>query len=283
MSTPTEKLVAEGVSIWLDDLSRERITSGNLTELISTRNVSGVTTNPTIFQGAIGGGGHAYAAQIAELAAAGASVDDAIFAATTDDVRDAADIFRPVYDATDGIDGRVSIEVSPDLAHDTDATIAQAKELWAKVDRPNVHIKIPATKAGLPAITAVLAEGISVNVTLIFSLERYSEVIDAYLSGLEQAQANGHDISKIHSVASFFVSRVDTEVDKRLVAVGTDEADGAQVARRRRERPPRVRAVRAGVRHRPREGADGCRRPRPAAALGVDRRQGPRRCPTPST
>ncbi|MGW9586475.1 transaldolase [Microbacterium sp. NPDC055455] len=224
MSTPTEKLVAEGVSIWLDDLSRERITSGNLTELISMRNVSGVTTNPTIFQGAIGGGGHAYADQIGELARAGASVDDAIFAATTDDVRDAADIFRPVYDATDGVDGRVSIEVSPDLAHDTDATVAQAKELWAKVDRPNVHIKIPATKAGLPAITAVLAEGISVNVTLIFSLERYAEVIEAFLAGLEQAQANGKDISKIHSVASFFVSRVDTEVDKRLTAIGTDEA-----------------------------------------------------------
>ena len=224
MSTPTEKLVAEGVSIWLDDLSRERITSGNLTELISTRNVSGVTTNPTIFQGAIGGGGHSYAEQITQLAQAGASVDEAIFAATTDDERDAAHIYRPVYDATGGVDGRVSIEVSPDLAHDTEATIAQAKELWATVGRPNVHIKIPATKAGLPAITATLAEGISVNVTLIFSLERYAEVIDAFLSGIEQAKASGHDISQIHSVASFFVSRVDTEVDKRLVAIGTDEA-----------------------------------------------------------
>src|SRR6478735_2323417 len=224
MSTPTEKLVAEGVSIWLDDLSRERITSGNLTELISTRNVSGVTTNPTIFQGAIGGGGHAYADQIAQLAAQGASVDEAIFAATTDDVRDAADIFRPVYDATRGVDGRVSIEVSPDLAHDTDATIAQAKELSAAVDRPNALIKIPATKAGLPAITEVIGAGISVNVTLIFSLERYAEVIDAYLAGLEKAQAAGLDISKIHSVASFFVSRVDTEVDKRLTAIGSDEA-----------------------------------------------------------
>lgn len=224
MTTPTEKLTAAGVSIWLDDLSRDRITSGNLTELISTRNVTGVTTNPTIFQGAIGSGAASYSAQIAELAAAGASVDAAIFAATTDDVRDAADILRPVHDATDGVDGRVSIEVSPDLAHDTDGTVAQAKELWATVDRPNVLIKIPATKAGLPAITATLAEGISVNVTLIFSLERYADVIDAYLAGLEQAQANGHDISTIHSVASFFVSRVDTEVDKRLVAIGTDEA-----------------------------------------------------------
>ncbi|MCH6229734.1 transaldolase [Microbacterium sp. CFH 31415] len=225
MSTPTEKLSAAGVSIWLDDLSRERITSGNLTELISTRNVTGVTTNPTIFQGAIGGGGHAYADQIAQLAAKGASVDEAIFAATTDDVRDAADIFRPVYDATKGVDGRVSIEVSPDLAHDTDATVAQAKELWATVDRPNVHIKIPATKAGLPAITAVLAEGISVNVTLIFSLERYADVIEAYLAGIEKAKDAGHDVSQIHSVASFFVSRVDTEVDKRLEAIGTDEAE----------------------------------------------------------
>jgi len=224
MTTPTEQLTAAGVSIWLDDLSRERITSGNLTELITTRNVSGVTTNPTIFQSAIGGGGHSYAEQIAELAGRGASVDETIFAATTDDVRDAADIFRPVYDATGGVDGRVSIEVSPDLAHDTDATIVQAKELWASVARPNVHIKIPATKAGLPAITAVLAEGISVNVTLIFSLDRYAEVIDAYLSGIEQAKANGHDISRIHSVASFFVSRVDTEVDKRLNAIGTDAA-----------------------------------------------------------
>jgi len=223
MSTPTEQLTAQGVSIWLDDLSRERITSGNLAELIATRNVTGVTTNPTIFAGALSNG-HSYEAQVAELEVAGASTDEAIFRITTDDVRDAADVFRPVFDASAGVDGRVSIEVSPDLAHDTAATIAQAKELWATVDRPNVHIKIPATKAGLPAITAVLAEGISVNVTLIFSLERYAAVIDAYLSGIEQAQANGHDISAIHSVASFFVSRVDTEVDKRLTAIGTDEA-----------------------------------------------------------
>jgi transaldolase len=226
MSTPTEKLAAAGVSIWLDDLSRSRITSGNLAELIKTRNVTGVTTNPSIFQAAIGGGAEAYDAQIAELAKAGANVDEAIFAATTDDVRDASDIFRPVFDATDGVDGRVSIEVSPDLAHDTDATIAQAKQLHDRVGRDNVLIKIPATKAGLPAITEVIGAGISVNVTLIFSLERYSEVVDAYLAGLEKAQAAGLDLSKIHSVASFFVSRVDTEVDKRLAAIGTDEAAG---------------------------------------------------------
>ncbi|BDV30468.1 transaldolase [Microbacterium terricola] len=226
MTTPTADLAAAGVSIWLDDLSRSRITSGNLAGLIESRDVTGVTTNPTIFQSAIGNkNDDSYSAQIADLAGRGASVDETIFELTTDDVRDAADIFRPVFDATDGLDGRVSIEVSPDLAHDTDATIAQAKELWAKVDRPNALIKIPATKAGLPAITAVLAEGISVNVTLIFSLDRYADVIDAYLAGIEQAQANGHDVSKIHSVASFFVSRVDTEVDKRLSAYSDPAAE----------------------------------------------------------
>lgn len=225
MSTPTQDLSAAGVSIWLDDLSRSRIDSGNLAELIETRNITGVTTNPSIFQAAIGNtDDDSYDAPLAALAEGGADVDAAIFAITTTDVRDAADIFRPVYDATGGLDGRVSIEVSPDLAHDTDATTAEAKQLWATVDRPNALIKIPATKAGLPAITATLAEGISVNVTLIFSLERYDAVIDAYLAGLEQAKANGHDLSGIHSVASFFVSRVDTEVDKRLVSIGTDDA-----------------------------------------------------------
>ncbi|WP_288452507.1 transaldolase [uncultured Microbacterium sp.] len=207
----------------LDDLSRERISSGNLAALIVDRNVTGVTTNPTIFAGALSKG-EAYAAQVADLAAAGASVDEAIFRITTDDVRDATDIFRPVFDATGGVDGRVSIEVSPELAHDTEGTIAQAKQLWATVDRANALIKIPATKAGLPAIAAVIGAGISVNVTLIFSLERYAEVIDAYLTGLAEAKAAGIDISTIHSVASFFVSRVDTEVDKRLKAIGTDEA-----------------------------------------------------------
>lgn len=223
MSTPTEQLSAAGVSIWLDDLSRTRITTGNLADLIATRDVVGVTTNPTIFAGALSNG-EAYDAQVRELAAAGTSVDDAIFRITTDDVRDATDIFRPVFDATSGVDGRVSIEVSPDLAHDTDATIAQAKALASTVDRPNALIKIPATKAGLPAITEVIGAGISVNVTLIFSLERYAEVIEAYLAGVEKALAAGIDPSTIQSVASFFVSRVDTEVDKRLAAIGTPEA-----------------------------------------------------------
>jgi transaldolase len=225
MTTPTAQLAAAGVSIWLDDLSRARITSGNLAELIGSRNVVGVTTNPTIFAGAITNPNDtSYDAQVTELAGRGASAEEAVFEATTQDVRDALDIFRPVWEQSGHVDGRVSIEVSPDLAHDTEGTIAQAKELWAKVDRPNLLVKIPATKAGLPAITAAIAAGISVNVTLIFSLERYAEVIDAYLTGLEQAKEAGIDLSTIESVASFFVSRVDTETDKRLTAIGTDEA-----------------------------------------------------------
>ncbi|WEG10220.1 transaldolase [Microbacterium horticulturae] len=221
MTTPTQQLSAQGVSIWLDDLSRKRITTGNLADLIVNRNVVGVTTNPTIFANAVSHG-EGYQDRVAELAAAGANADDAIFQITTTDVRDACDIFRPVYDATAGRDGRVSIEVSPELAHDTQATIDQAAQLWNTVDRPNAYIKIPATKAGLSAITETIAAGISVNVTLIFSLARYAEVIDAYLTGLEKAKAAGHDLSQIHSVASFFVSRVDTEVDKRLASIDTD-------------------------------------------------------------
>ncbi len=225
MSTPTEQLVEAGVSIWLDDLSRQRIESGGLADLIETRNVSGVTTNPTIFAGALAKG-EDYQSQVDTLSDGGADVNTAIFDITTDDVRSAADIFRPVFDRTGGVDGRVSIEVSPDLAHDTEATVAEAKKLWERVDRPNILIKIPATKAGLPAITEVIGTGISVNVTLIFSLERYADVIDAYLSGIEKAKDAGIDVSGIQSVASFFVSRVDTEVDKRLAAIGTDQAAG---------------------------------------------------------
>jgi transaldolase len=222
-TSPTAELSAAGVSIWLDDLSRERINSGGLEKLIAERNVVGVTTNPTIFAGALAKG-EAYDSQVAELAKAGTSVTDAVFEITTDDVAAASDIFRPIYDSTNGFDGRVSIEVEPGFAHDAAATIEQAKALWAKVDRPNALIKIPATIEGLEAITETIAAGISVNVTLIFSLERYRAVIDAYLSGLEKAKANGHDLSTLHSVASFFVSRVDTEIDKRLDAIGTDEA-----------------------------------------------------------
>jgi transaldolase len=216
-------LSSAGVSVWLDDLSRQRLQSGNLQELIDTKSVVGVTTNPSIFQAALSHG-DAYDAQVAELAERGADVDATIRTVTTDDVRNAADVLRPQWEASDGIDGRVSIEVDPRLAHDTDKTVAQAIELWKIVDRPNILIKIPATKAGLPAISAVLAEGISVNVTLIFSVERHREVMDAYLEGLEAAKAAGHDVSKIHSVASFFVSRVDTEIDKRLEKIASDDA-----------------------------------------------------------
>ena len=221
--SPTADLSAAGVSIWLDDLSRERITSGNLAELIDAVDVVGVTTNPSIFAGALTNGA-SYAAQVAELAAAGLDAEAAVFEITTDDVAAASKIFRPIYDRTHGVDGRVSIEVSPTLAHDTPGTIEEAKRLWAKVNEPNALIKIPATLAGLPAITEVIAAGISVNVTLIFSLERYEAVIDSFLAGLEKAQAAGHDLTQIHSVASFFVSRVDTEVDKRLATIGSSEA-----------------------------------------------------------
>ncbi|MFB7510712.1 transaldolase [Streptomyces broussonetiae] len=218
-----KRLADEGVSIWLDDLSRKRIASGNLADLIENRNVVGVTTNPSIFQAAIGSG-EGYEEQLTDLAVRGVTVDEAVRMMTTADVRAAADILRSVYSASEGRDGRVSIEVDPRLAHQSEATVAEAKQLAWLVDRPNVMIKIPATRAGLPAITEVIGLGISVNVTLIFSLERYREVMAAYLAGLEKARERGIDLSTIHSVASFFVSRVDSEIDKRLTALGTDEA-----------------------------------------------------------
>ncbi|GAA3532547.1 transaldolase [Amycolatopsis ultiminotia] len=224
MSTDRLAQLSEaGVSIWLDDLSRERLNTGNLAALIRDKHVVGVTTNPTIFANALSKG-EAYDAQVKELADRGADLAGTVRELTTTDVRNAADLFRDVYNATGGVDGRVSIEVDPRLAKDTAKTVAEAQDLWKTVDRPNVLIKIPATEEGLPAITATLAEGISVNVTLIFSVERYKAVIEAYFAGLEQAKANGHDLKGIHSVASFFVSRVDSEVDKRLNALGTDEA-----------------------------------------------------------
>src|SRR4051812_43810408 len=216
-------LSAGGVWVWLNNRPRNRLQTGNLQELIDTRSVVGVTTNPSIFQAALSKG-TAYDAQVKELAERGADVDATIRTVTTDDVRNACDVLAKAYEASGGVDGRVSIEVDPRLAHDTDKTILQAIELWKIVDRPNLLIKIPATEAGLPAITAVIAEGISVNVTLIFSVERHRAVMDAYLTGLEKATEAGHDLAKIHSVASFFVSRVDTEIDARLDKIGTDEA-----------------------------------------------------------
>jgi transaldolase len=214
-----------GVSVWLDDLDRTRITSGNLATLIADMSVRGVTTNPSIFDKAISSGGDAYAAQLSMLAQRGDDVDAIIRALTTDDVRAACDLFLPLYSSSNGTDGRVSIEVDPRLAHVTDATVVQARDLHSTVDRPNVLIKIPATTEGLPAITAVIGSGISVNVTLIFSVSAYLDVVDAYMAGLEAAAAAGHDLSGIHSVASFFVSRIDTEVDARLRKIATPAAD----------------------------------------------------------
>jgi transaldolase len=227
MTDRLQQLTDAGVSIWLDDLSRERLETGNLADLVENYHVVGVTSNPSIFQAALSKG-ERYDAQIRELASVGTDRDQAVRVITTDDVRDACKVLRPAYDATDAVDGRVSIEVSPGLAHDAHGTVAEAADLWKTVDQPNLMIKIPGTAEGCPAITETLAAGISVNVTLIFGLQQYRDVMEAHLAGLEQARENGHDLTTIHSVASFFVSRVDTEIDKRLDATtsgpGTDPA-----------------------------------------------------------
>ncbi|MEV4709070.1 transaldolase [Actinoplanes sp. NPDC049316] len=223
MTDRLKELSATGVAVWLDDLSRVRLQSGSLDKMRREQHVVGVTTNPTIFAKALADA-DAYDDQLKDLAAQGVTVEEAVRLLTSYDVRWACDVMKPAYDASNGVDGRVSIEVDPRSAHLTEKTASEAKTLWWLVDRPNLFIKIPATQAGLPAITATLAAGISVNVTLIFSLERYKAVMQAFLDGMEQAKANGHDLSKIGSVASFFVSRVDTEVDKRLEKIGTDEA-----------------------------------------------------------
>jgi transaldolase len=222
-SDTLRQLAEQGVAIWLDDMSRGRLATGNLTDLVRDKHVVGATTNPTIFQKALDGSAF-YDEQVADLALRGLDVEEAVRMITTYDVRWACDVFAPVYEASNGIDGRVSIEVDPRLAHDTARTIAEARQLWWLVDRPNLFIKIPATKAGLPAIAQCIAEGISINVTLIFSLERYGEVMDAFLDGLERARAAGRALARLTSVASFFVSRVDTEIDKRLDKIGTDDA-----------------------------------------------------------
>jgi transaldolase len=225
MTDPLADLSNAGVSIWLDDLSRERLVSGSLADLAARDHVVGVTTNPAIFAKAITGS-DAYGPQVRDLSARGVAVGETLRALTGFDVRWACDVLRPVYDATGGVDGRVSIEVDPRLARDTEATIAEARALWWLVDRPNLFVKIPAARQGLPAITACLAEGISINVTLIFSLARYDAVMDAFLDGMERARQAGRDLAVMASVASFFVSRVDTEVDARLDKIGTAEAAG---------------------------------------------------------
>jgi transaldolase len=223
MNDALAALTGAGVSIWLDDLSRDRLVSGSLASLAERDHVVGVTTNPSIFAKAITGS-DAYEPQLRDLAARGVDVREALRALTTFDVRWACDVLRPAYDATGGVDGRVSIEVDARLAHDTAATIAEARALWWLVDRPNLFIKIPAARQGIPAIAACLAEGISINVTLIFSLQRYDAVTGAFLDGMERARRAGHDLSVIGSVASFFISRVDTEIDSRLDKIGTAEA-----------------------------------------------------------
>ncbi|WP_219471631.1 transaldolase [Nonomuraea rhizosphaerae] len=225
MSDNLNKLSGQGVSIWLDDISRERLRTGNLEQLIREKNVVGVTSNPTIFASALSKG-DAYDQQMHDLAIRGVDIGEAVRAITTYDIRWAADVLRPVYDGTAGVDGRVSLEVDPRLARDCEKTVAEARALWWMVDRPNLFIKIPATMEGIPAITQALAEGISVNVTLIFSLERYRAVMDAWLAGLEAAKAKGLNLATIESVASFFVSRVDTEIDKRLDQLGKPELKG---------------------------------------------------------
>lgn len=233
---PLGDLSAAGVAVWLDDLSRELLAGGGLQSLVANRHVVGVTTNPTIFASALAKGDR-YNDQLAALAADGADTDTAVFAVTTDDVRTACDVLARVYTETDGLDGCVSIEVDPRLSRDAGATAGMARTLWTKVKRDNLYIKIPATQEGLAAITEVISQGISVNVTLIFSLDRYRAVMDAYLSGLEQAAADGRDLAAIRSVASFFISRVDTEVDARLDRIGTPMAarlkGGAAIANAR--------------------------------------------------
>lgn len=218
------QLSAEGVAVWLDDLSRERLENGNLARLVQDRHLVGVTSNPTIFAKALSKGS-AYDDQIRDLAVRGVGVEEAARMVTTYDVRWACDVLRPVYEATDGRDGRVSIEVDPRIARDTGKTVAEARALWWLVDRPNLFVKIPATVEGLPAISQCLAEGLSINVTLVFSLTRYRAVMDAFLRGIERAREAGRDVSAIASVASFFVSRVDAEVDKRLAKIGTPQAN----------------------------------------------------------
>ena len=223
LPAPLARLRTEGVAVWLDDLSRELLSSGELARLVTERGVVGVTSNPTIFAAAMAEGS-AYDAQLRELAAAGTDVDEAALELMVTDVRDACDLFAGLHRSSGGLDGRVSLEVAPSLARDTVGTVEMARRLWQAVDRPNLYIKIPATEPGLPAIAAATAEGINVNVTLIFSLDRYRGVLDAYTEGLERAAASGHDLSAIDSVASFFVSRVDTAVDARLDALGTPDA-----------------------------------------------------------
>ena len=222
--SPLHKLAAYGQSVWVDSLSREMVRGGELARLINEDAVTGVTSNPAIFQKALAQG-TAYDAQLAELAGA-SSAKEAFIALAVTDIQDACDVLRPVFDQTQGADGHVSLEVDPTYAYDTEKTFAEMARLWKEVDRPNLLVKIPATLPGLPAIEDAIASGRSINVTLIFSLERYVKVAECYIHGLQRLAADGKDLSTVSSVASFFVSRVDTEADARLEAAGAGHLCG---------------------------------------------------------
>ena len=226
-SNPLVELHTYGQSLWLDQISRSLLTTGELKRLIDEDGLRGMTSNPTIFQKAIGKGDD-YAEEIKQLVRDGASVSDVYGAVIVKDIGSAADIFRPVYDSLDGSDGFVSLEVSPLLANDTQATVKEAKQLWSRLNRPNVMIKIPATPAGLPAIEESIASGLNVNVTLIFAVEVYEQVAEAYIRGLERRAATGQPINRIASVASFFVSRIDSAVDKQLEKLAGETNDSAR-------------------------------------------------------
>lgn len=217
-------LTAAGTSIWLDQLSRGLIETGELARMVEQDSLQGVTSNPAIFEKSILGSDD-YDADLKQLAGEGKSAREIYRAMALRDVQAAADILRPVYDRTNGYDGYVSWEVAPRLAHDTEGTLEQARMYWGLVDRPNLMIKIPATEAGLPAIEQAIYEGLNVNVTLLFAVDQYEAVMEAYIKGLERRHAEGLPLDR-HSVASFFVSRVDTEVDKRLEALGNTELQG---------------------------------------------------------
>lgn len=216
-------LARAGVSVWSDQISKRMLDDGELARRVETDAVTGVTSNPTIFANAIVGSDD-YASALIELQAQSVAPEDIVKSLMAEDISRACDVLLPVHQGTDGSDGFVSVEVSPTLADNTGATVAEAREWVARIDRPNLLVKVPATPAGIPAIRTLIGEGISVNVTLIFSLNRYSEVIDAYLSGLEDLSASGGDPSRVASVASFFVSRFDSEVDRRLGAIGSEAA-----------------------------------------------------------
>lgn len=227
MTNPLQQLLSQGQSVWYDNVDRAQLASGQFQTMLAEDSIRGVTSNPTIFGKAISSG-HAYDEQMTQLMNEGKDTNGIYEAVVIQDIRTVADLLRPVYDQTKGQDGYVSLEVSPDLAHDTEATIAEARRFWSMVNRPNLMIKIPATPEGIPAVETAIREGINVNITLIFSLESYRTVTDAYLSGLEARNGEGKDISRLASVASFFVSRVDTLVDKLLEDKAKASTDPAE-------------------------------------------------------